>query len=510
MMTHPSPESGPRAESRSARRLAAKAHRRARSERSKKRGVALVIVLAAISIMTVLLAELQDEASSEAAAAISDRDSLKAEYVARSAVNLARLLVSIEPTVRTVIGPIMMMLTGGSTQIPVWEFADQILGAFNGGDGTQAFSVLTGVDSSLGRNLGMKGARFDLQIIDEDSKINVNIAARGDAISQQRLGMALVGLMAGDQNNPLFEARDADGQFSDRQAICGAVVDWADTDENVYSCDPRNSQNTGGVVAEDTFYQLLKVPYRRKNAAYDSLDELHLVRGMSDDFFATFVDPEPTNPRKRVMTVWGQGAVNVNSANAQTLLSIVCGFAVQTPPQQLCIDPLVQAKFLTAVNLLRGFTAGAPLFSSPKGFVNAMKGKGPMGSILKDLLGLDPITFFSDAEVQKAVATESKVFSIYADGIVPGYRRTTKVRIHAVVDFRNAPPPGFGYAGIPQSAGSAGALPGSAPSGFAAPTPAPTGTAQGFSGTAGATATDAIQGALTPSPGGTIVYYRIE
>jgi general secretion pathway protein K len=501
-------ESGIRAPSRGERRRASRVRRQARAERAKQRGVALVIVLAAISIMTVLLAELQDEASSEAAAAISDRDALKAEYVARSAVNLARLLISIEPTIRSVIGPIMMMLTGGSTQIPVWEFADQVLGAFNDVSGTQSFSSLTGVDSSLGRNLGMKGAKFELQIIDEDSKINVNIAARGDAISQQRLGMALVGLMAGDQNNPLFEARDGDGQFSDRQAICGALVDWADTDENLYSCDPRNSQNTG-VVAEDTFYQQLKVPYRRKNAAYDSLDELHLVRGISDDFFATFVDPEPGNPRKRVMTVWGQGAVNVNSANAQTLLSIVCGFAVQTPPQQLCIDPLVQAKFLTAVNLLRGFTAGAPLFSSPRGFVNAMKGKGPMGSILKDLLGLEPITFFSDAEVQKAVATESKVFSIYADGIVPGYRRMTKVRIHAVVDFRNAPPPGFGFAGIPQTSGSAGSLPG-ATSGFAAPPPPPTGTTQNFGGTPGATAADAIQGALAPNPGGTIVYYRIE
>ena len=40
-----------------------------------------------------------------------------------------------------------------------------------------------------------------------------------------------------------------------------------------------------------------------------------MVRGISDDFWATFVDPDPPNPKKRVMTVWGQGTVNVNSAN---------------------------------------------------------------------------------------------------------------------------------------------------------------------------------------------------
>ena len=45
-----------------------------------------------------------------------------------------------------------------------------------------------------------------------------------------------------------------------------------------------------------------------KNAPYDSLEELHMVRGVSDDFWRTIVDPEPNNPRKRHLTVWGQGA----------------------------------------------------------------------------------------------------------------------------------------------------------------------------------------------------------
>lgn len=504
-MTTPSPPPGPISLRRPPRNAAARAERR---------GVALVIVLASISILTVLLAELQDEASSESAAAIADRDALRAEYAARSAVNLSRLLIATEPTIRTALAPILMMAMGGSTQVPVWEFADQILGAFNDKGGADSFASLSGFDLGGGRNLGMKGARFEIVVADEDSKINLNVAARGDAITQNRTGMELLGLMTGEQFNPLFENRDPDGQFSDRTAVCSALVDWADSDENMYTCDPRNAQ-AQATTAEDTFYQLLRTPYRRKNAAYDSLEELHLVRGVSEDFFATFVDPDPSNPKKRPLTVWGQGAININNANAQTMLSLICGFAIQNPPQPLCIDIEQQTRFLMAVNMLRSFTAGAPLFPTPRAFVRAMKGEGPMGKILKDMVGIMPVVFFSDAEVQKAISTESKIFSIYADGIVPGYRRTTKVRIHAVVDFRNAPPPGFGFAGIPMggASGSAAGLPGLPPG-------LPPGMPPGAAGATRSTApsdgsgvnngTASIAGALAPNPGGTILYYRIE
>lgn len=473
---------------------------------AERRGVALVIVLAAISILTVLLAELQDEASSESAAALADRDALRAEYAARSAVNLSRLLIATEPTIRTSLAPILMIMKMGGVQIPVWEFADSILGAFNDRkSGAESFSSLTGFDLSQGRNLGMSDAHFDVAIIDEDSKINVNVAARGDAITQTRLGMQILGLLAGEQYNPLFENRDPDGQFSDRTAICSAIVDWADSDENQYTCDPRNTQ-AQATLPEDTFYQLIKYPYRRKNAAYNSLEELHLVRGVSEDFYATFIDPDPNNPKKRPVTVWGQGAVNVNSANAQTLLSLVCGFATQNPPQPLCVDVEMQAKFLMAVNMLRNLTAGAPIFSSPKAFVNTFKGAGMIGPILKDMLGIPPVTFYSDAEVQKAVSTESKIFSIYADGVVSGYRRSTRVRIHAVVDFRSAPQPDFGFAGIPMADPSTSAT----PPGGRAPGAVPTGNTTSSPSDSGALGADAILGALAPNPGGTLLYYRIE
>jgi general secretion pathway protein K len=107
------------------------------------------------------------------------------------------------------------------------------------------------------------------------------------------------------------------------------------------------------------------------------------------------------------------------------------------------------------------------------------------------------------------VTTETKMFSIYADGIVPGYRRTTRVRIHAVVDFRHAPPPGATAAGIPAAASGSGAS--AFPAMPTTPT-APAGTVGSFGAGAGSSTSnaDAILGALAPNPGGTVVYYRIE
>jgi general secretion pathway protein K len=374
------------------------------------------------------------------------------------------------------------------TQIPVWEFSDKILGAFNDKEGSADFMALTNTDVSTGKNLGIDGGSFDVDIVDEDSKINVNLAARGDAFTQLRLAQQLLGAMAGDQFTPLFERRDRDDNFSNRATVCGALIDWADPDEDLNACDPFSATPTSKAT-EDISYQLLKTPYFRKNAPYDSLEELHLVRGVGDDFWATFVDPEPTKPKKRVMTVWGQGAVNVNTANAQTLLGVVLSGSKNS---KMWSDPTEMSKFLMWLTLLRTFTAGIPLFGSGQDFINAMKGTGKMN--LPQLLGISPVVFDAEDRLKNAVTAESKVFSIYADGIVPGYQRKTRVRIHTVVDFRSAPAP----TAAPTTPGTPGAP-------ATPPAPAPSATTGAAAG-----GLDPISAATQPNPGGTIIYYRME
>jgi general secretion pathway protein K len=471
--------------------------RRRRRKRKNERAVALILVLGSIAIMTVMLTEFQDEATSDLSSALAERDALKAEYLAKSGVSLARLLIASEPVVRQGLGFLAMMMGSKPAQIPVWEFSDRILGAFNDKEGNADFALLTGTDLSKGKNLGIDGGRFDVDIVDEDSKINVNVASRGDPFTQNRVAQQLIALMAGDRYNPMFEQRDRDDNFTDRAAICGAIIDWADSDEDMNACDPRTAAPTSRAT-EDISYQLLKKPYFRKNAAYDSLDELHLIRGISDDFWATFVDPEPSNPKKRVLTVWGSGAVNVNTANAMTLLAIVCANAV--PTTKVCVDPMQTGNFLMVVTLLQSFLGGVPKFGSGADFTKALQGHGSgiIGMMMKGM-GIDPIVFTSVTEANKVLTAESKVFSIYSTGEVPGYQRKTRIRLHTVVDFRSAPAPADFIA---SDQAKIAAMTGQKPP----PTPNASSTAT----SASANPNDAFAQALAPNPGGTIIYYRME
>ena len=64
--------------------------RRAKARGQKRRGVALIMVLGTLVILTVLVTQLHESSISTLSAALADRDSMKAEYHARSAVNLSR------------------------------------------------------------------------------------------------------------------------------------------------------------------------------------------------------------------------------------------------------------------------------------------------------------------------------------------------------------------------------------------------------------------------------------
>jgi len=474
-----------------------------RKRKKDQRGIALLLVMSSITLMTILVVEFQEEQIADLSAAYAERDALQAEYMALSAANLSRLFVAAEPVMRQSLG-ILRFLFGGKAvpQLPVWEFSDQILGAFSDKSGQEGFAKLTGFDINGAKNLGgPEGASFQVTVVDEDSKINLNLAARGNSIALNRFGAAFLGLTGAPAYDPLFERNDRDGQTSDRATICGALMDWADTDEQRYACDPRNFQGGGGPAGgEDNSYSLLKRPYRPKNAPYDSLEEARLVRGMGDDFWATFVDPEPNAPKKRVMTVWGQGPLNVNTASPQAVLAVVCGMA---PDAQICIDPTKSGQFLTMFGVLRSFTSGMPLFGSPNEFVGTVQGAGQYGKLLFSTIGIPPVKFQSPAEAAKNFTTESKVFSIHAVGEVKSGKRLTRIRITMVVDFRGSPAipsstGGLGLPGQPGQPGQAGLQPGQQG-------PKPT---SGV-GTAG-TGLDGIAGALQPTAAGQIVYYRIE
>lgn len=425
----------------SARRVRAVRRRRG-GHGDRQGGVALLMVMAAVSLLYVMAEQMRDDVEVYSLSATVSRDRLIAETQARSAINLARVLLHAEPTIRTAITPILtplmaMMGRGFSAppQIPIWEQADLFLGPFRSRDGGSDLGNLARVDFNNATNLGGLTAIGPIVIVDEDSKINVNNTVRS-SVAQILLGRQLMGLMANPALNPFFEQRDADGQFTDRLTLISNIIDYTDFDETAFDAQSLLAATATAATAgpEDTFYSSLRPSTRRRNAPFDSLQELRRVRGLGDDdLWHSIVEPDPANPRRRTLTVWGQGTVNVNTANAQTLLALVCAYSPDAAP---CTNPSQASAFITTITMVQGLTLsmGIPLFTSPANFVATVQGRPPLGPMLTQL-GLQPFVVRDAAGLERSVSTSSKVFSIYSEAEVGA----TRVRLHAVIDTRPQP-----------------------------------------------------------------------
>ena len=142
-----------------------------------------------------------------------------------------------------------------------------------------------------------------------------------------------------------------------------------------------------------------------------------------------------------------------------------------------------------------------------------------------------PIKLADPKELERKISLQSQMFSIYSEGVVKGLRRTTRVRIHAVIDRRTSRDlassalggmggvGGVGGLGAVPGGGLPGAgLPGTSPntaSAAAIPTAGPLGggmgTGIGLAAGLGASGSpQSLLQAVGADPAGSVVYYRIE
>lgn len=421
-------------------RKARRAKARRRRNRSE-RGVALLMVLTSVALLYVMAQQTRDEVEVSYAAAAAGRDQVIAHYEAKSGINLARLLLHAEPTIRRAItsqlGFLMALFGGPPGQLPVWEQADTLFGAFRREGGTRSLTEAFGVGEQGAKNLGALRGAEPILIVDEDSKINVNGSYRGVEVSR-REAARMVGLTSNPAYEPLFSQRDADGQFTDRAALLREIIDYSDADQTSFDIGQLITNDVTGAGAggpEDNFYGSLRPTYPRRNAPFDSVNELRMVRGLGDDdLWAAIVDPDPSNPRRRNLTVWGTGQVNVNTANAQTLLALICAFG---RANLACNDRTAARRFTTGITMVQGFTLsmGLPIFGSPQVFTATLQGRGMLGQLFKTMAGDQPIQISDTGGLERAITVESKVFSVFAAARV-GLSYT---RIHAVIDMRPQP-----------------------------------------------------------------------
>jgi general secretion pathway protein K len=111
-------------------------------------------------------------------------------------------------------------------------------------------------------------------------------------------------------------------EYEEAETIAGCILDWRDAD---------SERRANG--AEDDDYLGLPNPYPCKDAPFDTVEEVLLVQGMTEQIFygdstLAYMKDEPYDGNavylglKNYLTVFGRGKVNVNTAELVTLEAI--------------------------------------------------------------------------------------------------------------------------------------------------------------------------------------------
>ncbi len=263
-----------------------------RHQRDRQSGVALLMTIASLTLLIALVSEFTYDTTVQLAQAANARDEVRAHYMARSAVNLSRMLIKIQTRfIDPIMGNAQKQLgnalgsSGMGISLRITDYAGAIMGFFGGSKEEAAgLGSLIGIDITQAKGLGMKHGFLDAEISTEDGKINLNCGSgmSWNAQSQGILYQQLLGLVYSPRYNPLFEFPNAQGQIIERTEVASALIDWADGDEQRFS--PMGS--AGG---EDYRYSAGKDPYRPHDNSYDSVEEAAQVYGMGADMIEAFM-----------------------------------------------------------------------------------------------------------------------------------------------------------------------------------------------------------------------------
>lgn len=258
------------------------------SIRARRAGIALIIVMLAVTVLSILAAAFAFSMKVEMRLAQNSNAGTDLLWLGRSGVEYARYILaqSCEPY-------------------------DGLNQKWAGGEGSncETNGFISQVNLREWYNLG--DGKFKITITDAERKFNVNVA------DQPTLEQALrvVGVDAGDA-----------------APIAASILDWIDPDDTTH---------VGGT--ESPYYQSQDPPYFAKNQYIDDISELLLVKGVTPEIYrggvATNAMRSPfqnrlnrpgSNPQqveypvglRDLLTPLSNGKININTANAHQLQMI--------------------------------------------------------------------------------------------------------------------------------------------------------------------------------------------
>jgi general secretion pathway protein K len=262
--------------------------------RQNQRGVALLLAVFVMVIMTYLVTEVSYETNVEYQANANSVERLRAYYAAKAGVELSLLRIQIYKKIKAQFGKQM----GAQSKMldMIWSMPLSWPPDLPSETNAVEKDMLTEV---VGNSL--MDAKFTMSIADEGSKIDLNDLASKSPKLAEITRKQLLGIFENaDKNDPKFHEKYQDlKQF---EVLVNNIADWIDDDQE--------SKNGG---SEAQYYSDFKTDKLPPNRAFRTLDEVRMVAGMSDDIFE-FLKP--------AITVYGARAINVNYAGSEILKSL--------------------------------------------------------------------------------------------------------------------------------------------------------------------------------------------
>jgi type II secretory pathway component PulK len=321
-----------------------------RGERVTQSGLALLFAATIIAFVGVTATEFTYNTNIDYAQAMNSRDDMRAHFLARSGMNLSRIVIKVQNSLVDKMDPT------GAFQLA--DYLPMLVGIFGGSkeEVNDFANMIGGIDTSAIKGLGLPAGEFEIEVTTEDNKINVNCA--NNAKKATLMATMISAMILPKGYDLLFQERDGDGQFTDREMFVKAIIDWIDADEAGYGASGQ---------PEDYGYESRTPPYKARNSYIDSVDELQLVRGMDEKRWALF------GP---AFTAYGSCKVNLS---ALTDLNLILGILISTAKNDK--DPMLNdlPRLWTLAGIIAQARSWGLQFENTQKFVDFAK--DPMAEI---------------------------------------------------------------------------------------------------------------------------------
>jgi len=405
---------------------------------TSQKGMALILVLGAITVMTAMAVEFAYNTNINYHLARNELDRLKAEYLAKSAYRFMQIELKFDRLFRQVVqSQNLGQFLGGSANLPLCQqfpmTTSLIRAVFLSGEGAAdlppEFKKMVSINqqSEAAEFLKFEGD-FDAECIDESTKINLNSFADLNPLQRVEEGynaydqykLFLMKFLGNEDYKDAFEKVNV--KVAD---VVRNIGDWVDSNEQI--------NELQGVEAgpEMVLYDRLAVGYPVKNGKLTTLEEAFLIDGVADDWFV---------PLEKYFTVYGDGTVNVCNADDAVIQSVIRRYVEGNPalPPIRLDEPETMVSLVTAVregcamggvgNALKQQIATSlnTAIGAASGGAQAPSPGGGTGG------GTQPAT----GGFASLIAAEPRFFSLILTGTVAD----TTIRIKAVLDVKEADP----------------------------------------------------------------------